>query len=379
MEKIIVVGASYAGLYATRKLSSSSDVEVLLFDKNSYHYIQVEAYGYVSSVYKQSDVTTNTKAYVEKLNKNITFYENSVLSFNADKKTITTDTNEEFSYDKLIIATGSLTNFPPQVLNIEKYSRGIKTLQRASEVEKTFSDILEKAKNNTSNEKTVYNMAIGGAGLSGVEIAAEMAHLIQESNINRNKFELNIIIVDGMKTVLPDMDERLVLACHKRLEDLDVQIHLGSFIKDVNESKIYLMNDVVIDYDYFVFTGGVKAITIPSSKEHEVNRMNQYLINESLHLKDEEDVYAIGDVGEMVLDGKYYPPTAQIAIKSGEYVASSILNNTKDAFTFKSAGVLIALGGSFSIGLANDKYYVTGFIANMMKKIVTKMHKNKFK
>ena len=379
MRKIIIVGASYAGLYAARKLSSSSDVEVLLFDKNAYHYIQVEAYGYVASVYNKADVTTNTKEYIERLNKNVKFYKNSVLSFDADKKTITTDANEEFSYDKLIIATGSLTNFPPQVPNIEKYSRGIKTLQRASEVEKTFSDILAKAKNNKSDEKTVYNMAIGGAGLSGVEIAAEMANLIKESNINRSKFELNIIIVDGMKTVLPGMDERLVSSCHKRLEDLGVQIHLGSFIKDVDENKIYLMNDVVIDYDYFVFTGGVKAITIPSSKEHEVNRMNQYILNESLHLKDEEDVYVIGDAGEMELDGKYYPPTAQIAIKSGEFVASSILNNTKDAFTFKSAGVLVALGGSFSIGLANDKYYVTGFIANMMKKVVTKMHKNKFK
>ena len=103
MRKIIIVGASYAGLYAARKLSSSSDVEVLLFDKNAYHYIQVEAYGYVSSVYKKSDVTTNTKEYIERLNKNVKFYENSVLSFDADKKTITTDANEEFSYDKLII------------------------------------------------------------------------------------------------------------------------------------------------------------------------------------------------------------------------------------------------------------------------------------
>ena len=99
MRKIIIVGASYAGLYAARKLSSSSDVEVLLFDKNAYHYIQVEAYGYVASVYNKADVTTNTKEYIERLNKNVKFYKNSVLSFDADKKTITTDANEEFSYD----------------------------------------------------------------------------------------------------------------------------------------------------------------------------------------------------------------------------------------------------------------------------------------
>ncbi len=80
-------------------------------------------------------------------------------------------------------------------------------------------------------------MVIGGAGLSGVEIAAEMANLLKKhkSKTNTEAYAINIIIVDGMPTVLPGMDERLVTACQERLEDLGIQIHLGSFIKDVDE------------------------------------------------------------------------------------------------------------------------------------------------
>ncbi|RXI32338.1 hypothetical protein [Arcobacter defluvii] len=57
MKRVIIIGASYAGLYAVKKFSKYKNVEVLLFDKNDYHYIQVESYGFVSTTYDISDVT----------------------------------------------------------------------------------------------------------------------------------------------------------------------------------------------------------------------------------------------------------------------------------------------------------------------------------
>jgi len=381
MKKVIIVGASYAGLYAAKKLALCSDVEVILFDKNAYHYIQVESYGFVATKYKASDVTINTSDYINGLNANVKFQQNEILSFDSEAKTITTIDNEEFTYDELIIATGSLTNFPPQVPNIQKYSIGIKTLQRASEVEQTFgkviNDVIWKSKNNS---KKSYNMVIGGAGLSGVEIAAEMANLLnkQKSKTNTEAYDINIIIVDGMKTVLPGMDERLVNASQERLEELGIKIYLGSFIKDVDENKIYLMNDVEIEYDYFVFTGGIKAITLNSSKEYAVNKLNQYVVNEKLQLPEEENIHVIGDAAEMMINDKYYPPTAQIAIKAGEYVADAITTNNTDKFDFKSNGVLVSLGGTYAVGLANDKYFIKGLCAHILKKVVTTMHKRKF-
>jgi len=381
MKKVIIVGASYAGLYAAKKLALSNDVEVLLIDKNSYHYIQVESYGFVATKYKASDVTVNTSDYIKNLNANVKFLKNEVLSFDSEAKTITTGDNETHSYDELIIATGSLTNFPPQVPNIEKYSRGIKTLQRASEVEQTFDKVINDANwQEKSDAKKSYNMVIGGAGLSGVEIAAEMANLLKKhkSKTNTEAYAINIIIVDGMPTVLPGMDERLVTACQERLEDLSIQVHLGSFIKDVDESKIYLMNDVEIEYDYFVFTGGVKAITLNSQKEYEVNKLNQYVVNDKLQLMGEDNIHVIGDAAQIMINDKYYPPTAQIAIKAGEYVANAIASNSNESFTFKSSGVLVSLGGCYAIGLANDKYFIKGLLAHVLKKVVTTMHKRKF-
>jgi NADH dehydrogenase len=382
MKKVIIIGASYAGLYAVKRFSKHKDIEVILFDMNDYHYMQVESYGFVSTTYDISDVTININKYINSLNRNIKFYKKEVMSFDSNLKEITTSDHIKYSYDYLIIATGSLTNFPIQVPNIRKYSVGIKTLQSAKKIFETFDTLINK-KSYENHKLNKFNIVIGGAGLSGVEVAAQMAELIKNKfTKNDSTFEINIIIVDGMKTVLPNMDYRLVDACIKRLEQLNIKTYLGSFIKDVDENKIYLTNETIIDYDYFIFTGGIKAVNIDSNKNYEINKLNQYIVNRNLKLKSENDIFVIGDAAEIIQNNKYLAPTAQLAIQSGEYVSTYICNEFQCRYTedfyAKSNGTLISLGGNYSVGLVYDKFFIQGYMAYLIKKFVAYSHKTKF-
>ncbi|QKE27326.1 NADH dehydrogenase [Arcobacter acticola] len=384
MKRVIIIGSSYAGLYAVKRFSKYKNIEVILFDKNDYHYIQVESYGFVSTSYSMSDVTININKYINSLNKNIKFHKEKVDSFDSNLKEITTSNNMKYSYDYLIMATGSLTNFPIQVPNIQKYSVGIKTLQSATKVEQTFNSLITNKKYQKVSQNNKFNIVIGGAGLSGVEIAADMAAHIKDKfpDTQDNTLKINIIIVDGMQTVLPNMDDRLVSACKKRLDELNIKTYLGSFIKDVDENKIYLANDTIIDYDYFIFSGGIKAVNIESNKNYEINKLNQYIVNNNLKLKGEKDIFVIGDAAEIISNNKYVPPTAQLAIQCGEYVSTYIHNELSykytEEFTAKSNGVLISLGGNYAIGLVYNKFFVEGYFAHLIKKFVTYSHKLKF-
>ena len=385
MKKVIIIGASYAGLYAIKNFAKLNNIEVIIFDKNPYHYIQVESYGFVSNIYDVNKITVDTNKYLKTLGEKIKFYNKEVLSFNSESKEIVTKDGTTYTYDYLIIATGSLTNFPIQVPNIRKYSTGIKTLHAANKVKQTFESIITNTiySKNTS-EQSIYNFVIGGAGLSGVEIAAEMAVFLENKSflLKEKSLKINIIIVDGMKTVLPNMDKRLVDNCRDRLEALGIELYLGSFIKDVDEHKIYLVDDTVIDYNYFIFTGGIKAVTLKSNKTYEVNKLNQYIVNEHLQLKNENDIFVIGDTAEVISESKYVPPSAQLAIQTGEYVVSFIKNkmtNVKmNKFVAKSNGILISLGGEYAIGLLYNKLFIRGYIAHKIKHFVTYIHKKKF-
>ncbi|UTJ06564.1 NAD(P)/FAD-dependent oxidoreductase [Arcobacter roscoffensis] len=384
MRKVIIIGASYAGLYAIKELSKNKDIEILLFDKKDYHYIQVESYGFVATKYSISDVTINISKYINDINSNIKFYKEEITHFDSEKKEVTSSNNIKYKYDDLIIATGALTNFPPQVPNIKKYSIGIKTLQKATIVNQSFDSLISKTVLKQEDEDSVsYNIVIGGAGLSGVEVASEMATLIREVIPYSKASNIKVYIVDGMKTVLPNMDKRLISACEKRLENLDVKTFLGTFIRDVDENKIYLDNGDVIDYNCFIFTGGIRGITIDSKKFYNVNKLNQYIVNEYLQLEAEENVFVIGDAAEIMYDNKYIPPTAQLAIQTGTFVAKFIKNRmsnrSNENFVPKSNGVLISLGGSYAIGLLFNTLFVKGYIAHFIKHFVTYMHKIKFK
>ena len=377
MKRVIIIGASYAGLYAVKKFSECKNIEVVLFDKNEYHYIQVESYSFVSTSQNIDDVTININQYIKSLNKNIRFYNEKIDYFNSELNEVITDKNIKHSYDYLIIATGSLTNFPIQVPNIKEYSIGIKTLQSAVKVEQLFNSLIK-------NKNNKFNIVIGGAGLSGIEVATEMAAIIKDKlrNMKDNNLEINIIIVDGMKTVLPNMDDRLVKACKKRLDELNVKTYLGSFIKDVDKNKIYLTDETVVDYDYFIFTGGIKAVTINSNKDHDVNKLSQYIVTQNLKMKNEKNIFVIGDAAEIISNDKYFAPTAQLAIQSGEYVSKYIQNELSfkhtEKFNPKSSGVLISLGGKYGIGLVFNKLFIKGYVAFLLKNFVTYMHKIKF-
>lgn len=374
MKKVIIIGASYAGLSALKELSKDKNIEVVIFDKNSYHYLQVESYTYISNVDSQESVLIDIKTYINKLNnKNISFVKEEVEYFDSIHKKVICSNSCEYSYDELIIATGALTNFPPQVPNIKKYSSSIKTLQKAKKARENFIKTLSE----TSSLKDEYNVLIAGAGLSGVEIACEMAVLLKNSSL-KNQRKINIILVEGMNTVLPNMNAKLVNSCKDRLEKLGVKLFLGSFIKDVEEKNIYLANDVIISYDNFIFTGGVKALTINSQKEHEVNKINQYITDDYLRIKGELDVFAIGDVAQIMYENKYIAPSAQIASKSASYVASYIKNSTYDVFIPSTNGVLIALGGKYAIALLFNKIFIKGYFAYLIKSFISLMHKRKF-
>ena len=50
MNKVLIIGGGYGGLRAIETLARYKDIEVTLVDKNQYHYLQTEAYGYIACI-----------------------------------------------------------------------------------------------------------------------------------------------------------------------------------------------------------------------------------------------------------------------------------------------------------------------------------------
>lgn len=380
MKKVVVIGAGYGGLRAVEKLAMYDDIEIVLIDKNPYHYLQTEVYGYIAGRFNIHDITIDLHHWCDGFDEKVSFLEDEVVHIDFDMQEIKCKhLAQSIVYDYLIVATGAQTRFHTSIDGLEAYSHGVKSLERAYEFRKMFENIIyNKLENGNEKKHDKIYIRIGGAGLSGVEVATEMAYIIStySKTIGKRTQEIKISLIDASATILPEMSRYIVEQTEKRLSELGVEILTNAFIQKVDHANIYLTDEKILPYHVLIFTGGIMATTIDTLPQIDTNKLAQYRANRYLNIENYSNAFAIGDCIEIIdKHGKLQAPTAQLAEKSAEYVAQSIqkqiYNQTINIFDTQSEGVFVALGGHYAVGEIFNTIRVKGYSAYLLKKLIT--------
>jgi len=378
MNKVLVIGGGYGGLRAIETLYKYEDISITLIDKHPYHYLQTEAYGYIAGQFDVHEVAIDLKNWCEGFKERVLFMHKEATSINFEEKIVHLD-DDVLAYDYLIIATGAKTHFFSFIKGLRENSYGVKNLQKAHNFRVEFEDLIyKKLRHEEGYKEGELNIAIGGAGLSGVEVAAEMAYVLEtySKTIGDTAKEIHIYLIDASDTILPGMGKYSIEKTKKRLESLGVKILTRAFINNVDTSHIYFKNGEKLPYIFMVFTGGIKAAALNETIENEKNDIDQLITTPELNVQGHKDVFAIGDCVEIKdTEGNVLPPTAQIAEKSAEYVAKTIRQRIdgveSQAFDADVQGIFIALGGKYAVGEMFKYIKVKGYIAYLLKKAIT--------
>jgi len=375
MKKIVVIGGGYGGLRAIEHLVNLRDVQITLIDKHPYHYLQTEAYGYIAGRFDLHDVAIDLKNWCHGFKRGVEFIHDEVIGIDTASKTVKLK-SDALEYDYAILAIGAETNFFSFIHGLRENSFGVKKLQRAFNFRTEFEKLLYQKIECPECETGELNIAIGGAGLSGVEIAAEMADVIKKStkSIGESAREINIYLIDASETILPGMSAYVINNTHKRLENLGINILTSAFIQSVEHNTIHFKDGRSLEFYFMIFTGGIKVPDFGLSIESEKNRINQFIVDTQLRLAPE--LYAIGDCIEIRdAKGTVLPPTAQTAERSAEYaafaIAEQLKGNEPKPFDASVHGVFIALGGNFAVGEMFGFIKLKGYTAYLFKKLIT--------
>ncbi len=377
-KKVLVIGGGYGGLRAIESLCKYKDIEITLIDKNPYHYLQTETYGYIAGRFDIHDIAIDLTNWCQGFKGKVQFVHAKASAINFQDKNVTVDTMQLF-YDYLIIAVGAKTNFFAFIEGLREHSYGVKNLQRAYGFRQEFENLIyNKLQNEQQSTQREINIAVGGAGLSGVEVAAEMAYVLQaySKTIGDTAKEIHIYLIDASETILPGMGNYSISNTQKRLEQLGVKIRTSAFIDKVDAEYIYFKKGERLAYRFMIFTGGIKAAGLNDIIDNDKNGLNQLIITPELTMENHRDVFAIGDCIEMKdREGNVLPPTAQMAEKSAEYVAKTIRNRINGVasrpFEGNVSGVFIALGGKYALGELFKYIKVKGYFAYVLKKYIT--------
>ena len=226
---LLIIGGGYAGTQLVSQLKNTFNIT--LVDENTFHIEQTEIHRYIGSKISLGKLAFPYEKFAKK---------NLIQFVNARVDNIDFENNRAYfedttllSYDYVVLATGSKTFFPKQIKNLDLFKKDIKSINVIKQFKEDFSTLLTSTFNNK-------NIVIAGGGLSGVEIAIELAQKVKQSGLSSK--DIKVIIVEQQNTILPGSDKFLIQKTKKVLDELDVECVHGQFITEVEMNKIILTN-----------------------------------------------------------------------------------------------------------------------------------------
>ena len=259
-------------------------------------------------------------------------------------------------YDKLIIAVGSGANDfgTPGVL---EHCFMIDSRRKADDFN---SEIRLRMLRGMTGGETL-QVAIVGAGATGVELAAELVQLSESAEAygalgKAAKFQ--IVLIEAGARILPSFPEEISVATQKRLETLGVKVLVNRRVQAARADSLVLDGEELVPAGLSVWAAGVKAPDFLSTLDLPTNRGNQLIVNDDLQTADPH-IYAVGDCASYTLPGEAHPlpPTAQVAHQQARYliellpkVLSSPHPYTGKGFAYRDFGALVSLSNYDAYG-----------------------------
>ncbi len=381
MKRVVIVGGGYGGVAALRRLASVKDIEVVLIDQHPYHFLQTEGYALVAGTLPFEDTIVNLHTLCASYKSDISFIHASVRGVDFEQKKVFYHDDSDIGYDYLILAAGSKTRFLSSIEGLRRCSHGVKSLLGAFKMRQFFENELFLRLENAQHAKEYYSVVIGGAGLSGVEIAAQMQYYFNQYYKSNTLAcaTLQIHLISASSEILKGMHPKTVRMAEDRLKKLGVVLHLGAHIQRVDTNHAFLENGDKIAFDFMIFTGGIIASSLVKEIDITYNKIEQIVVDRYLQVPQREGAYAIGDIAEIRdKQGARIPDTAQVAIKSGICAAENIKRDIvgkpllEARITIK--GLAIALGGRYAI-VDVGAIRICGIVGYYIKKIVENFYK----
>ncbi len=349
---VVIVGGGFGGLQVAIKLGDKP-VEVLMIDKHNYHTFQPLLYQVaIGSLEPDSIAFSIRKNFAGQ--KNFRYRNAEVTRVNHDKNTIDT-TIGEISYDYLVIATGSTTNFFGNK-DIEKFSMPMKSIPEALNLRSLILQNIEEAVLlNTKEERAPYlNFVLVGAGPTGVELSGALAelrnHILAKDYPELKKDHMKVYLVEFQPRVLSSMSEQASKGAKEFLTKMGVEVLVNTKVENYDGNEIKLGDGKTILTKNVIWSAGVMGVIPHGISKDIIEKGNRIKVDSVCRVAGFPNIFAIGDVAAMITEEtpRGHPGVAQVAIQMGNHVAKTIIHliNGEPTVPFKyfDKGSLATIG-----------------------------------
>ncbi|TVZ08861.1 nitrite reductase (NADH) large subunit [Cellulophaga sp. RHA_52] len=260
-----------------------------------------------------------------------------VADINRDNKTITTANNRNFSYDYLVLATGS-SAFVPPIKGVEK--EGVFVYRTIEDLE---SMLAYAAKLKSTKPKA--KAAVLGGGLLGLEAGKAVMDMGLEPHI-----------VEFAPKLMPrQLDSRSSQVLQLKLESIGLHIHLSKATNQILGDKFItgmeFGEDDVLGVDMLIISAGIRPRDeLGKACGLEIGVRGGIVVNNKMQTSDEY-IYAIGEIAlyNQMIYGLVAPGYEMASVAVDQIIgnANNIMSESIDMSTkLKLIGVDVASFGN---------------------------------
>jgi NADH dehydrogenase len=262
---------------------------------------------------------------------------------------------EELHFDHLVLALGSVTNYPNGTQNVKELALDFKSLADAMRIRNRVIDMFERAdrESDPGRRQEMLTFVIAGGGFAGVELAGalnDFARGILADYLNLRAGDVCVTLVHSRDRILPELSERLGRYALERLTARGVTFKLNERLADASACAVTLESGEQIKTQTLVWTAG--SVPNPLLGLLPVNRDKRgaVIVDDTLAVPGHQGLWALGDCAACIegTTGKPCPPTAQFALHEARALAHNIhaCFNGKELkpFRFRSRGTLCVIG-----------------------------------
>ncbi|KPK97639.1 MAG: hypothetical protein AMJ95_08145 [Omnitrophica WOR_2 bacterium SM23_72] len=332
MKKVLIIGCGYGGVVAAWRLSGyRKAVSVTVIDKGRYfNFLPLLP----DSIGRRTPLQYLAFP-IDKLSSiySFTFVNEEAKFLNLDKSLVMTS-QRNISYDYLIIASGSETNF----YGNEQIKRFAYKLDNAVDASKIVTDL--KAREFDA-------FVIAGGGYTGIEIATNLRVYLERFGEKKR-----IVIVERAPSILGPLPQWMKDYVQENLDRLHIEVLTNTVIEKIEERDLTVSGGQQFTNAMLIWAAGVKTADFLQNLNCEKNPQGRVRVDARLRLK--HNCFVIGDASYFQHETTNLRMAVQFAIAQGTTAASNIIRHISGLplrpFIPKDLGYLIPMANNRCCG-----------------------------
>lgn len=311
--KVVIVGGGFAGVKTALELSEHDFIDVtLLSDHADFRYYPTLYHTATGGLKAQSSIPLDNI-----LNHYVKRIQTRAEKIDRANKTVVTADGTSYSYDTLVMALGTVTNYFG-IEGMAEYSYGIKSIE---EVQR-FKDHLHSQLAN--DRKPDLHYVVVGAGPTGIELASALpAYLHKIMRVHGIKHRaVNVELVEAAPRLLPRSSKSTSRAVSRRLKKLSVHVHLRQAVQGQHFDEL-IVNGKPLKSQTVVWTAGMTNSTFYKENSFAVDGRGKVVVND--YMLAEPNIYVLGDNAATLYSGQ-----AQTALIDAEFASNNIIRSLRN-------------------------------------------------